>query len=404
MIKKKTAAPAKRRTGAGKTPAVQGHLSILYGLGSLLAVATALPAYLQSNFIGQFVDVSLVSAFFIIANAATLIAILVFPSLIRKLSNYYLTKVVMALYVCALLSLTISRTPLAALLAITVFTITSALIWINMDLLVESFTKNESTGRTRTVYFTFMNGGWILSPALASYLISQGSYNLAFLTAALLVIPIFLIFSAQKKKFNDRIHYPQTRIIPTWQKVWRQKNHRGIFIVAFLLQLFYSSAVIYIPLHLVQNLGMTWETLGPIFSLMLVPFLLLQIPAGILADRYWGEKEMMAGGLAIIAICLFFFYYIETGTAWVWAVVLFASRCGAAIVEAMRETYFFKIVDAKDIGYINFFRATGPLAYIVGASLALVLLAFLPLNYFFLIISLLVASGLIFVAGIQDTK
>jgi MFS family permease len=379
-------------------------LMILYLLGLLLAVSNALPIYIQSNFLGQFASIKTVSLFFVAANFFTVICILFFPNLIKKLTNYFLTKIILALYFTSLLGLTLATGISLALISIILFTIASNLIWINIDIFIESLSSNNLTGKIRTTYFTFTNAGYILSPILAAYLIGKGSYSLAFLISAFLVIPFFLIFIRQGKKLKEKIKYQQRPLMQSIKKMVKNKNLRSIFSIAFLLQLFYSSVVIYIPLYLFQNLGMSWKVLGPIFSIMLIPFILIEIPAGIIADKYWGEKELMFTGFIILIISLFFFYYIKVPTAWIWLIVLFSSRVGAALVESMKETYFFKIVDVEDVDYINIFRTSTPLGYIFGAGLALIILMFFPLNYLFLFSAIIMLSGLGFTLAIKDTK
>jgi len=380
------------------------QLLTLYFLGLLLAVSNALPAYLQSNFLEQFVSLNLVSLFFVVANLLTVIMIVFFPQLIKKMTNYFLTKVILIVYATSLLGLTLATNAGAAFLSIVLFSIASNLLWINMDVLVENFSLNNSTGRTRTIYFTFINLGWIASPLLASYLISQGGYTLTFLIAAALVIPFFLLFLYQGRKLKDQVKYSKEKIGATIKKMWRNKNLRGIFFVALLLQLFYSSAVVYIPIYLHQNLGLDWGILGILFSIMLIPFIILEIPAGIIADKYLGEKEIMFVGIFVLTASLFLFYSIETPTIWLWGAVLFASRVGASLVEAMRESYFFKIVDAKDVSYINIFRITAPLGYIIGPGLAILITSFFPLNYLFLGLAIIMLSGFGFIASIKDTR
>lgn len=391
--------PPKKKTNSRKSP-----LTILYALGLLLAVSNALPAYIQSNFLEQFVSLKLVSLFFVIANLLTVAAIIFFPRLIKKLSNHFMLKAVLVVYAASLFGLTLSSGPLGALLSIILFNLSTNLIWINMDVLVESFSINSSTGKTRTSYFTFINLGWIISPILSSYLIGLGDYALIFLVSAFLVIPFFLLFLYQKRSLKDQIKYSREKITVTLKKMWRNKNLRGIFFIALLLQLFYSSAVVYIPIYLHQNLGLSWAVLGPIFSLMLIPFLLFEIPAGLIADRYLGEKEILFFGLFILVASLFLFYSIETPTVWLWAAVLFASRVGAALVEAMRESYFFKIINAQDLGYINIFRISAPLGYIIGPALAVLVLNFFPINYLFLTLAIIMLSGFGFLASLKDTK
>lgn len=387
-----------------QTKTNKNRLIILYFLGLLLAVSNALPAYIQSNFLGQFISIKIISVFFIIANLFSITSIYLFPGLIKKFTNNFLLKVVLAIYFTSLLGLTITTNAKMALISIILFAVTSNLIWINMDIAIEGLTSFSLTGKIRTTYFTFINAGWILSPLLTTFLISKGNYSLSFLIAAFLVIPFFLLFLYYSKNLKDTPKYQKEKMPVVIKKMWQNKNLRSIFFVAFLLQLFYSSAVIYVPLYLYQNLGMSWQVLGPIFSVMLIPFLLIEIPAGIIADRYWGEKELMFVGFSILIIALFSFYYISAPIAWVWLIVLFSSRVGAALVESMKETYFFKIINVEDVGFINIFRITGPLGYIIGASIAILVLTFFPLNYLFLFLAIIMISGLIFTSIIKDTK
>lgn len=379
-------------------------LIILYFLGLILAISSALPAYIQSNFLNQFVSLEILSIFFIIANALTVFCIIAFPKLIKKLSNYFLTKIILVLHAVSLLGMVITNGPFSAFLAIVLFTISSNLLWINMDVLIETFSHNSATGRIRTTYFTFINLGWIVSPFLSSYLMLLGDYQLPFLVAAFLAIPIFLILLYQGRNLKDKVVYSKEKIRLVIKKTWQNKNLRGIFFVSLLLSLFYTTAVVYVPIYLYQNMGISWQTLGLMFSIMLIPFLIFEIPAGIIADKYIGEKEMLYLGFFILVASLFLFFYLKVTTFWIWASVLFLSRVGAALIEAMRETYFFKIIDAKDVGYINIFRTAAPLGYVIGPALAVMILKFFPLNYLFLIIALISLSGFMFVASIKDTK
>lgn len=380
------------------------NLIILYFSGLILALSTALPAYIQSNFLNQFVELENISLFFICANVLTVLFILFFPQLIKRLSNFFLSKAILVVYAASLLSLSMADSPISALTSFIFMTISSNLLFITLDVLVESFSKNSSTGRTRTIYFTFINLGWIFAPFLSSYLIELGGYQLPFLAAAFLNFPVFLIFLFQGKRLKDRIAYSRDKLTTVINRIWQERNLRGIFFIAILLQLFYSTAVVYIPIYLYQNMGIGWESLGVMFSVMLIPFVVVEIPAGIIADKYLGEKELLFVGFTILIFSLFLFFYIKTDSFLIWISVLFFSRIGAALIEAMRETYFFKIVNARDVSYINIFRTATPLGYIIAPGLAMLILSFLPLNYLFLAVAIVMLSGLGFVALLQDTK
>jgi len=378
--------------------------TLLYFLGLLLAISTALPAYIQSNFLNEFVSLKMVSLFFIIANLLTVFTILLFPQLIKKLTNYFLAKTVLVIYMASLLGLALSTNTAMAFCSIILFIISSNLIWINMDVMLESFSTNAQTGRIRTTYFTFMNLGWILAPNLSAYLINLGNYTLPFLVAAGLVVPFLIIFLYAGRHLKDRVRYKKETILKSFKRMWKNKNLRGIFFIALLLQIFYSSAVVYIPIYLHQNLGISWNTLGLMFSIMLLPFVIFEIPAGIIADKYIGEKEILYLGIFILIASLFLFFYIKTPIIWLWTLTLFLSRVGASLIEAMRETYFFKLVDVKNLSFINFFRTTSPLGYVIGPALVILIINFLPLQYIFLILAIIMLTGFFFIASIKDTK
>lgn len=378
---------------------------LLYAIGLILATSAALPAYMQSNFLEQYLDLGAVSLFFVAANAVTALVINLFPRLIKRLGSYFTIKLLILIYIAALIALAAANGAPSATISLLVFIITSNLIWINIDILLEAVSSDSKTGRIRSLYLTFMNLGWIASPLLSAHLVNIGGYSLPFIASALLAILLFAAILSQKKFFkNGHKRSRQESIIKSWRRLWKNKDLRGIFIAAISLNLFFSGAVLYIPLYLHQNLGMDWSQLGWIFSFMLLPFILFEIPAGIAADKYIGEKELLLLGIFILVLSLVLFSYLTTSSPWIWAAALFFSRTGAALIEAMRDAYFFKKISDRDIGFINIFRVTGPLGYILGAGSAALIVLFLPLNYVFLVFAVLMLPAFYFAASIKDTK
>jgi MFS family permease len=390
--------------GQKKSFKVSPQLLILYIMGLMMALAVALPAYVHSNFLNQFVGLRMVSFFFIVANALAFLMILVFPRIIKKLGNRTTFKAVLVLFALSLFSFSIVRSAWSGLVSIILFTIAFNLVFIKLDLFIEKFTKNKDTGKVRTIYLTFYNLGWVAAPSLSSYLIQASGYNFVYWLAGVLMIPAFIIFIFYSPQLKSTVKYKEVRLVKTIERMWHDKNLRGIFFVALILQLFYTTAVVYLPIYLHQTLGIGWQTLGPIFSIMLLPFVLFEFPAGYLADKYFGEKEMLAIGLLILTVALFLFFYIDITTAWIWAIVLFFSRTGAALVESMRESYFFKLVGPKDVGEINLFRLTGPLAYIIGPGIAILITSFFPINYLFFFIAFITLAGVGITLTLKDSR
>jgi MFS family permease len=224
---------------------------------------------------------------------------------------------------------------------------------------------------------------------------------MAYFVSGLILIPAWLLifFTYRRSKHN---HFKKHHdLLNTVKKIHKNRDLRGIYMIAMLLYLFYSWMVIYTPIHLIET-GFTWEQIGIIFTVMLVPFVVVEYPAGWLADRYLGETEMLTLGFAIMVLSVLALMFV-TGY-WMVMLVLFLSRVGASLVEIMRDTYFYKKVDEDDIDLVDLFRNTRSIAYVFGPFLAS---GILTLGYgipqIFLVLAVLMFVGLLIPFHIEDT-
>jgi hypothetical protein len=94
----------------------------------------------------------------------------------------------------------------------------------------------------------------------------------------------------------------------------------------------------------------------------------------------------------------------ESDSWLLWAFVLFLSRVGAALVEAMNETYFFKHVGKRDMDLINMFRDMRPIGWLVGALTSFVLLKFFGIESIFVSIVVVLVIALWPALRLVDTK
>ncbi|HNV12439.1 MAG TPA: MFS transporter [bacterium] len=384
---------------------IKKSLIILYLAGFTLAISTAFPAYINSSFIENFVNTKFVGLFFVAANIMTFLAMLFFPTIIKKFSNLLSSKLMMLLNIVSLMVLMMSPAPIWLFVFFIGMWISSNLLWINMDLFVESFTENSNTGKTRAIYFTFMNLGWIFSPMFASKLVvGNDHYNLVYLASSILILFFYLIIVFNEKKVSKVVSYDKANILKTVVDFWKNPSLKGVYFVSFFLNLFFNSAVVFIPIYLHGVIGFDWSVLGIMFSIMLIPFVLFEIPAGIIADKKLGEKEIMFTGLLILMTSLILFFFVKSSSPFIWGAILFFSRIGAALIESMRESRFFKIVNAENVSHINFLRTSYPLGYLIGSGFGVLVLSFYEVQYLFLFLAVLFLFSFYFVYIIKDSK
>lgn len=382
----------------------KSNLLVLYIMAFFLALAGALPAYIQSSYLEDFVGLSAVTWFFVAANIISIVVILFFPKLIQLIGNYFSTGLVAILFLFSLIGFGFAGNIFSAFSFFVAIQLAINLIWINMDIFVENFSANTSTGKTRAIYFTVINLAWIISPTLSAKVIEAYDYSGVFLFSAALLIPFIIIFLFAASKIKHNKHQKDADLKKNLQEMYQHKDLRGAFWLAMLLNVFFNANTVFVPIYLHQNLGFSWNELGLMFSIMLIPFLIFEIPAGIIADKYLGEKEIFIFGYLLIIICLCFFFLSSSTSFWFWTILLFVSRIGASLVEAMRETYFFKKVDAGEVEKINIFRTAMPFGYLIGSVLSLITLIFLPIEYIFAVTAIFLCSAFPFLAIIKDTK
>jgi MFS family permease len=162
--------------------------------------------------------------------------------------------------------------------------------------------------------------------------------------------------------------------------------------------------IVYTPIYMNKHIGFSWPEIGIIFTIMLVPFILFELPVGELEDDKYGEKEFLTIGFIVMGLSTLFISFITVKSFWMWATILFITRIGASIVEISSDTYFFKKVDDQKTDIISFFRITRPLSFIVAPLLATVILQFIPFQYIFIIIGSIMIIGAHYALALTDTK
>jgi len=243
-----------------------------------------------------------------------------------------------------------------------------------------------------------------VSPFLSSLIVgSSGDFTTVYLISSLTLIPIIIILFFFFSDFSDP-EYDEIDLFSAIRTFWEQSNIRNVFLSHFSLQIFFVSMVVYTPLYLTNQIGLTWTEFGIAIFCGQMAYVLFEYPIGIIADKYIGEKEMMALGWMIIIIAVSSMAFVTEPSVVIWSVIMFMTRFGASFVEVTTESYFFKQTKSSDAQVISFFRITRPLSYVLGAVIASLALLYLPFNLLFLIFAAMFIPAMFFTSSIVDTK
>ena len=227
-------------------------------------------------------------------------------------------------------------------------------------------------------------------------------YRGVYIAGFVLLFPLLYLVYKNFSTFKDS-HYVHISGYQTIIRILKNKDISKIFLINTTLQTFYAWMTVYVPIYLYNVIHFDWSEISVIFTIMLIPFVLVDIPLGKLADKKWGEKEIMAIGFIILGISTCALTLFEVNSLIIWAAMLFLTRIGAATAEIMIETYFFKKVDGKDPEILSMFRITRPLSYFTAPVIVTIGLVYATDQYLFLIFGIICLLTLYPILTIKDT-
>lgn len=380
--------------------------AILFLGNFLFSISTAISIYILLPFLSSYMPEAYAG---LVIAAGGFLALALFFLLPRLEARYGAQKLVLAfagVEMLALLALAAAPGAAAGVLCIVLALALQPCISYGLDLLLEAAAEGTaSMGRIRTIFLTAWNIGVLIAPLLlGALLLNSNAYSRVFILAAAMLAPFVVLFVLRDLPSTRTPQLSHLR--DTLVCISRNRDLSAVTFAHFLLYLFYIWAPLYVPIYLHAELGIPWSSLGWIFSVMLIPYILLEYPAGWIADRYVGDKELLFVGFFLAGTALASLSFLSSNSSLVLILsILVVSRIGTALIESMTEGHFFRRVSADDINSMSFFRGVWPLAYTVGPLAASAILLVGNFHIFFLLAGTFIATaGLIATARIKDFR
>lgn len=380
---------------------------LIYALSVIFNFHGLLVAYSNSTYMEQFATPEVIGALYTIGSALAVFSFLFISRVLRVVGNTRLTIYLALFEIAALLCIGLGLGPAITIVAFVLFMTLNPLLYLTIDIFSESLIGDQegSTGSKRGLTLTLMSLAAVCGPLALAAIVGTDDSNLNttyFVSAGIFSLFILIVLIGFRR-FEDP-EYQEVDALAAMHTFWLKKDVRNVFLAHFTLQIFFAWMVIYFPLYLATSIGFTWDIIGSIIAVGLFAYVLLEYPVGIIADKFIGEKEMMAVGFVIVAISSAAISFMTLAPIWGWMVLMFMSRVGAALVEATTESYFFKHTNGSDANTMSFFRLTRPLAMVLGALAGSATLLFLPFELIFVILGFMMVPGIYFTSALHDTK
>ena len=376
---------------------------LIYLTGFLFSIPVALVSYINSSFLETYVGKNYVGMIYVAASIATVLCLLQMPRILNRLGNRLTVLLSYSSVFLSFILLAFSQNAYTAIPAFMLLFVSINFVIASLDIFVEDYSKKSAIGALRGFYLTVINLAWVIAQIVSGSVINQSSFSGIYLLSAGFIILAMFVFIFFLRYFEDP-NYEKVSIFKTVGSFIKNKDLSKIYLSNLILQFFYAWMVIYTPIYLHESMGFGWDRIGIIFSIMLLPFVILDFPLGKLSDRI-GEKKMLIIGFSIIIASVAAIPLIRESTLLVWAAILFATRVGAATIETMNESYFFKTINEEKADEISFFRNAPSVSYIIAPLVATIVLFLVPsFEYLFFVLSAVLLFGLFVVLRLKDVR
>ncbi|KKQ81221.1 MAG: hypothetical protein UT03_C0008G0017 [Candidatus Moranbacteria bacterium GW2011_GWD2_38_7] len=379
-----------------------GKLRLITFISFLLGFSQSLLVYIESSYFELSLGSENVSVFYFISYVIALLGLLNMHKIIKLVGKSTAFFLCFFMQICAMAILTMVPPSVFGIILLMVNIITAYLMYVILDIIMESYSEDKKSGRIRGMHLTLISAGFMMGPILSTRILEKYDYSGLFMLSMIISMIIFVIgligLRGGNNKFNGNI-----TIRDLVKKIFINKNLMRIYWISFVLEFFYALMTVYTPLYLI-DLGMTWSQIGVAFTIMLIPFILINYPVGVIADKLLGEKEMIVFALFIMAFSTLSVYFVNSKSVLIWGFVLFMTRVGAAMIETLRDSYFYKRIDGDDMDVISFFRTSRSAAYIAATAVSAMLLVVFSVKIMFLFLVFVILLALYPAFTLVDNK
>src|SRR3989344_8925579 len=258
-------------------------------------------------------------------------------------------------------------------------------VFICLGLLLRDLTTSKNLGKVEGWSFAVANMAWLIGPLLGGFIAAKYNHKIVFLISAIIVFCAYLLASRNHLHFKEPKKKESFSILKNLKYYFKNRNLKVLYLASMGIVFWWSLIYTFLPLFMAEN-NLNASDIGLVLGLIVVPLILLEIPAGKLADKF-GYKKLLFLGFIIISLCGLIAYF-STNIRYTIAFIILAS-IGAAFLEQLREAFFFKSIKKQNENDLYPIFKTGiDMGRIVGLLIFSTVLLFFRFENIFLIVAI----------------
>ncbi len=388
-----------------RTPHKSKEGRIFSWLALLIGLAASLILPIFPNFVKSVLHTDeAVSIFFSVMALMTLSAGLCSTIIFKKLERTFVMK-------ASFISLAVIYFMLIFVVRITELSIlTTIKSWfelfaiITLSLFVRDFSNSKDFGEAEGRYFKFQNIGYLIGPLVGGFLASQFGYEIVFILAAAIVLGGFLYFYNHHviKESAAIINMKRVSTVKFFENIknyFSDPNRTKAYVMSFSLMGWFMVKRLYLPLYVVAS-GYLSSVTGIVFSLAIIPFILLEEKIGKYADAK-GIRIPISSGFFIIAGGLLLTFISPFPI--LNFIIIILSNIGAAFIEPIQEYYLLKNTPKEqEEDFYGIYSTSTTVSSFFTPIIGALVLSVLPFKFIFLVFAVLIAvAGLYFRSSLK---
>ena len=316
------------------------------------------------------------------------------PHLIKFLGNRRTVGLAIVLSLISLIGIMYSYDKLITAISFILFFASQILISFSFDVFFEHNTLKGNSAQARGLLVSLQHIGRMLGPMIAAIITYNSGLRAPYKISFLLLILTGILLFLGTKKFKDRSYSPRS-LLSSIKIIWRRADIRKPLTSILLLQIFYALMVTFVPIYLADIIGIEPKSLGLMFTVMLLPFVLLGYPIGKSLDKGTSGRRAAQYGLIIMIATTLAFPFIQTKSVIIWGLVLLISRIGAVILETAGDGIFFRSIKEEETELLGIMRDMQPMGYFIASLVGVIVLSIGTINDIFYAIGAILILGII---------